>query len=59
MNFAAPHQMYSPKLLPSKPAESGTSVSIKKVWEDVSDEADDILACRGTIFVFEEIAPGV
>jgi hypothetical protein len=59
MNFAADHVMYSPKLLPSQQAKSGASVSIKKVWDDVSDQADTILAHHGTIFVFEEITAPV
>lgn len=55
MNFGAPYHIYSPKTLPGQFGITGASANIKKVWEDCSGEAEDILAMKGTIYIYEQI----
>lgn len=54
-DLGADYFLYSPRFLPSVENTVGTSSSIKKVWQP-EPEAEDIMAIKGTIFIFEDVS---
>lgn len=53
-DFGASYYLYSPRFLPSVRTTVGESSSIKKVWQ-TEPEAEDIMAIKGTIFIYEDV----